>query len=139
MTAIVTTPALPYNISAAELDKYLDPILNPNNTNPGLPYTDNFAVRKVGNDYILTFQGEHANLSIHELDTRELGTTALRTTLTLSGTPQVGEIWSVTLPILQDNFSEATRTYSYTVIAGDTLTPEFIAEKLASRINIDGT
>jgi hypothetical protein len=38
------------------------------------PYTDNVAVRKVGNVFLLTFQGAYRDLSIHDIDTRLLTT-----------------------------------------------------------------
>lgn len=64
----VLTAAIDFDIGAAELAKYLDPILNPNNSDNGLPHTRNFAVSKVGNVFVFTFQGEHAALGFDAAD-----------------------------------------------------------------------
>ena len=64
----VLTGVLAFDISAEELTRFLDPILNPNNTDRGLPHTHNFAVIKVGDVFVITFQGEHRALSIASSD-----------------------------------------------------------------------
>ena len=56
--------------------------------------------------------------------------------ITPYGLPKVGEVWTVSLPVQQDNVSATPRSYSYTVVAGDT--PQSIASALAFLINRDG-
>jgi Ca2+-binding RTX toxin-like protein len=83
------TAPIAYNASALEFYKALSPILNPNGStididpefdrvtrDPSKPYTDNFAVQKVGNVFIVTMQGAHRDLRIHDVDTRNLTTQA---------------------------------------------------------------
>ena len=75
------------NATALDVFKALSPILNPNGATldidpafdfatriPSRPYTDNFSVRKVGNTFIITFQGAHRDLAIYDIDTRRLET-----------------------------------------------------------------
>ncbi|MBL8480151.1 MAG: hypothetical protein JNK59_12670, partial [Sterolibacteriaceae bacterium] len=74
-----------YNASAIDVFKALSPILNPNGATIDIdeafdqatritsrPYTDNFAVREVDGVFVITFQGEHRYLTIHDIDTRLL-------------------------------------------------------------------
>ncbi|MDG1365231.1 MAG: FlgD immunoglobulin-like domain containing protein [Akkermansiaceae bacterium] len=68
----VEVAALAFNISADELAKYLDPILNPNNSDDDLPHTKNFAVVKVGSVFLITFQGEHRGSRVASVDTTNL-------------------------------------------------------------------
>ena len=56
--------AIPYDATALQLQRILDTILNPNNVNPALPFTDNVSVQKHGNDFLIVFQGEHSALSL---------------------------------------------------------------------------
>ena len=48
------------NDSAAKVLAALSAILNPNNTNPALPFTDNVAVELHGTTYTVTFRGAYA-------------------------------------------------------------------------------
>jgi Ca2+-binding RTX toxin-like protein len=81
------TDPIAYNATALDVYKAISPILNPDgstididpvydfeNRDPSKPYTDNFAVQKVGNVFIVTFQGAYRNLSIYDIDTRNLVT-----------------------------------------------------------------
>ncbi|HAM72034.1 MAG TPA: hypothetical protein DCM86_10360, partial [Verrucomicrobiales bacterium] len=68
----VTTHAIPYDVSAAELLRYLDPILNPNNSSGGLPHTRNVAVQRIGNVLILSFQGEESGVRVQGVDVSRL-------------------------------------------------------------------
>ena len=55
-------------------------ILNPNNTDPTMPFTDNVTVRRFGNVYQLLFRGEDTATTIAWVDTSALtGTLALAT------------------------------------------------------------
>ena len=76
-----TTVAIPYNATAADVRTALDPILNPNGSvldplNPrndtSKPYTNNVAVTKVGNVFIITFQGEYRSSRITAVNTASL-------------------------------------------------------------------
>ncbi len=58
----ITAP-IAFNASAEDLLEALSPILNPNNDDPNLPYTDNVAVSKHDNVFHVRFQGEHRYLS----------------------------------------------------------------------------
>ncbi|MBV5331451.1 hypothetical protein JZU69_03450, partial [bacterium] len=84
---LVETAAIDFDASALDVFKALSPILNPNGATididaafdfatrtPSKPYTDNFSVRKVGNTFIIIFQGAHRQLSIHDIDMRGLST-----------------------------------------------------------------
>ncbi|MBK8118776.1 MAG: hypothetical protein IPK39_05800 [Sulfuritalea sp.] len=77
------TKPIAYNAGALDVFKLVSPILNPNGATidvdkdfdfatrtPSRPYTDNFAVRKVGNVFLITFQGAYRSLAIHDIDTR---------------------------------------------------------------------
>ncbi len=64
----VTTGAIPIGATAAELRKFLDPILNPNNSDLALPHTDNVAVTAQAGGFVFTFQGEYTNYSIQPSD-----------------------------------------------------------------------
>jgi len=85
--AVFVSAPIAYNASALDVYKALSPILNPDGSTididaafdfatrtPSKPYTDNFAVRKVGNVFYITFQGAYRNLAIHDIDTRGLTT-----------------------------------------------------------------
>ena len=62
------TSSIAYNASAQDLYNALNPILNPNDTNPALPFTFNFAVTKHGNVFQVLFQGQYPSLSIDPAD-----------------------------------------------------------------------
>ena len=47
---------------------------NPNNSNSGLPHTTNFAVTRIGNALLFSFQGEHRFYRLHPV---EIGTASL--------------------------------------------------------------
>ncbi|HXG49762.1 MAG TPA: hypothetical protein VNO52_19245, partial [Methylomirabilota bacterium] len=66
--AVTWTAPIAFDASAQDLLAALSAILNPNNTNPALPFTDNVAVSKHGNAYHITFQGEHRSRSINPAD-----------------------------------------------------------------------
>ncbi len=66
-----------------QLSEALELVLNPNNSNPNLPYTYNYAVRQFGNTFEIEFRGAHSTTSITSIDTSELtgsATLATRTT-----------------------------------------------------------
>lgn len=63
----MTTP-IAWDATAADLSAALNSILNPNNTNPDLPHTDNFAVSKFGNDFVVSFRGTHRTLRLGATD-----------------------------------------------------------------------
>ena len=71
ITTDLTVP-IPFNASAEELARYIEPILNPANSDGGLPHTENVAVEKVGNVFIITFQGEHRGSRVASVDTTNL-------------------------------------------------------------------
>jgi hypothetical protein len=50
--------------SAADVLAALSAILNPNNTNPALPFTNNVTVEKHGTSFTITFQGAYAGIRI---------------------------------------------------------------------------
>jgi Ca2+-binding RTX toxin-like protein len=70
------TGPIEWNASTAALLAALSAVLNPNNTNPALPFTNNVAVELHGSTYQITFQGEFANKSIAYIDTSQLHGTA---------------------------------------------------------------
>ncbi|MCX5670548.1 MAG: hypothetical protein NTU94_04405, partial [Planctomycetota bacterium] len=63
-----TTGALPYDATAEQVRMALEPILNPNNSDPSKPYTDNFTVTKHGNVFHIAFQGEYRGLRLTQAD-----------------------------------------------------------------------
>ena len=78
-----------YNASALDMFMAISPILNPNGATtdidpdfdretrtPSKPYTDNVAVTRIGNVFLITFQGEHRDLQIDDIDTTKLTTNA---------------------------------------------------------------
>jgi hypothetical protein len=86
---LVQTAPIAYNASATELYKAVSPILNPNGStididpefdrvtrDPSKPFTDNFAVQKVGSTFLVTMQGAYRNLTIQDVDSRGLTTQA---------------------------------------------------------------
>jgi Ca2+-binding RTX toxin-like protein len=90
---LVESAPILFNATAIDVFKALSPILNPNGATidideafdfatriPSRPYTDNFAVRKVDGGFLITFQGEHRDLVIHDIDTRLLVTQETGTT-----------------------------------------------------------
>ncbi|MDI1313706.1 FlgD immunoglobulin-like domain containing protein, partial [Prosthecobacter sp.] len=70
-STVITAP-IRYDVTADELAKYLEPILNPSNADGGLPHTSNVAVLKVGNVFLVTFQGAHRATRVHSVDTSAL-------------------------------------------------------------------
>ena len=95
-----TTDPIRYNASAVDFFKAVSPILNPNGATIDIdPEFDRVtrirrgrspttsSVRKVGNVYLLTFQGEHRFLSIHDIDTRLLDHAGIRCTWTQHEAP----------------------------------------------------
>jgi hypothetical protein len=62
------TAALPFDITLEKLIDALQPILNPNNSDPSKPYTNNFDIEKIGDRFLLTFKGEHRDLAIAGVD-----------------------------------------------------------------------
>jgi hypothetical protein len=63
-----TTAQIAYDASVQDIFNALDPILNPNNTNPALPYTDNFRVVKLGDDFHIYFQGAYSDFRLNSID-----------------------------------------------------------------------
>jgi len=142
----VISPILNPNGATTDIDPEFDRVTR----TPYKPYTDNVAVIKIGNVFHIIFQGEHRDLLIHDIDTRALtadearvttvtlgGTegsaeiddeTAWTTTVSLTGTPAIGEIWTVRLSV-----RGVASTHDYRV--GDTLAD--IAAGLAAEINVE--
>jgi Ca2+-binding RTX toxin-like protein len=89
LTILGQTVTVPYDATADELRRLLNPVLNPNGSNiddldleSALPYTDNVAVYQYGDDYVIVFQGEYTFLKIkaEDIDTTDLdGTVKLAT------------------------------------------------------------
>ena len=80
LTVLGTPLTINFDATAAELALALEPVLNPNNGNDALPFTNNFRVSKFGNVFHLIFQGEHRHLLIDpaDIDTTNLtGSVAL--------------------------------------------------------------
>ncbi|MDE0810591.1 MAG: hypothetical protein OSB69_14905, partial [Alphaproteobacteria bacterium] len=65
----VTTAELAYDITAEELAKYLDPILNSRNSNSRLSHTRNFSIHQVGDVFLITLKGEHRDSRLAAVDT----------------------------------------------------------------------
>jgi hypothetical protein len=63
-----TTAPLPFDITLKELIVALQPILNPNNTNPSKPFTNNFDIEEMSGRFLITFKGEHRDLVIAGVD-----------------------------------------------------------------------
>ncbi|MHB1244660.1 MAG: hypothetical protein ACYC1P_14865, partial [Gaiellaceae bacterium] len=80
-----TTDPIAHDVTAAELQRILDTILNPNNANPALPYTDNVAVTRRGNDFFIVFQGEHSVLSLEAALIATTGDLRVRLTTRVDG------------------------------------------------------
>ena len=57
-----------HDVTAESLKLMLDPILNPNNSQPDKPNTNNVAVRRIGNLIQLEFRGEYRDYAIDEAD-----------------------------------------------------------------------
>ncbi|MDB4406526.1 calcium-binding protein, partial [bacterium] len=78
-----TTDPLPFNITLEALTNALEPILNPNNIDRTIPFTDNFNIEKIGGRFLITFKAEHRDLAINgvDIDVNELrgGTVNLET------------------------------------------------------------
>ena len=70
--ATTSTAPIAYNATEADVLAAVSAILNPNNTNPALPFTDNVAVRRYGTVYQLLFRGEDAATTIGWVDTSAL-------------------------------------------------------------------
>jgi len=63
-----STGTLAYDVTVEELTAALEPILNPNNSNPALPYTDNFSITQHAGVFHIAFRGEHSGLMIDRTD-----------------------------------------------------------------------
>jgi hypothetical protein len=63
-----TTAPLPFDITLEKLIDALQPILNPNNTDPSKPFTNNFDIQDLGGRFLITFKGEHRDLEIKGVD-----------------------------------------------------------------------
>ena len=63
------TGSIPVTATAADLLAALSTVLNPNNVNPALPFTDNVAVEKHGTTFTITYQGSMKTQSIAYIDT----------------------------------------------------------------------
>ncbi|MFA5123470.1 FG-GAP-like repeat-containing protein, partial [Zavarzinia sp.] len=169
---VFKTGAIAYNATALDVFKALSPILNPDGATmdidpdfdfatrtPSRPYTDNFAVRKVGNVFLITFQGAHRYLAIHDIDTRLLTTQetagadeheALITSVALGRTEGFAELdpkapRATTVDLNGQTTGTAkvwsvtvslrgvSSTHAYTAASGDSQTA--IAAQLAASIN----
>src|SRR5262249_5129064 len=67
-SVVTWTAAIPFDASAADVLATLSAILNPNNTNPALPFTDNVAVSRHGNVYHILLQGQYRRLMLLPTD-----------------------------------------------------------------------
>ncbi|HVP74739.1 MAG TPA: hypothetical protein VMS63_01865, partial [Gaiellaceae bacterium] len=65
----VATGAIPVGASAEDLFTALNAVLNPNNINPALPFTDNVMVEKHGTTFTITYQGSMRTMRIAYVDT----------------------------------------------------------------------
>ena len=63
-----TTDPLPFNITLEALTNALEPILNPNNIDRAMPFTDNFNIEIIGDRFLITFKAEHRDLAINGVD-----------------------------------------------------------------------
>ena len=72
----VHTGGIRWNASAADVFSALSSVLNPNNTNPALPFTDNVAVELHNGVYTITFRGSMRAESIAYIDLSGLTGTA---------------------------------------------------------------
>src|SRR5439155_3901621 len=127
---------------------------------PSKPFTDNVAVRKVGNVFLITFQGQHRNLAIHDIDTSRLTTEelasapdehqAITATVTLGGTQgsavldetslhsTVVDLSAITLAagnVWTVRLSLRGVTSAHTVTVGAMDTAANLAQRLAADIN----
>src|SRR5262249_33465588 len=59
--------------SAADMLNALDAVLNPNNVNPALPFTDNVGVEKHGSTFTITLRGSMAGREIEYVEVRRPG------------------------------------------------------------------
>ena len=169
---IWTTAPIDAKASALDVYKAVSRLLNPNGSTIDIdpafdfasritsrPYTDNVAVRKVGNVFLLTFQGAYRDLSIHDIDTRLLTTQegtgasehqALVTTVTLGRTdgevavdaksPRATTVDFTGRAVVTGELWSVTvslrgvsSTHSYQAASGDTL--QAILRLLAGSIN----
>ncbi len=64
------------NATGADLYAAISAVLNPNDSNPNLPFTYNVAIAQHSTSYQITFQGAYTSLSIASIDTSKLGGTA---------------------------------------------------------------
>ena len=62
------TDPLPFDITLEKLIDALQPILNPNNSDPSKPSTNNFGIEKIESRFLITFKGEHRDLDISGVD-----------------------------------------------------------------------
>ena len=78
LAAVTYTAAIDFDATADEVLAALSVLLNPNNSNPAKPFTDNVAVSRHGSVYHIRLQGEHRHLHIQEgdLDLTQLTGTA---------------------------------------------------------------
>src|SRR5262249_26327991 len=67
-SVVTWTAAIPFDASAADVLATLSAILNPNNTNPALPFTDNVAVSRHGNVYHSLLQCQYRRLMLLPTD-----------------------------------------------------------------------
>ena len=61
------TDNIPVDATADEILKLLQPILDPNNSDPTKSHTKNVAVARYGNHIVITFQGEHGTAGIEAI------------------------------------------------------------------------
>ncbi|MGB8167836.1 MAG: calcium-binding protein, partial [Chthoniobacteraceae bacterium] len=81
----VWTAAIPFNADADLFRLYLDPILNPANSDLDLPHTHNFDAVRTAGAFVLTLEGAYRTLSIQptDIDRAPTGFAALVGTLAL--------------------------------------------------------
>ena len=79
----VHTGRIAFDASEADLLSALSAVLNRNNVNPALPFTDNVGVQKHGTSYTITFRGAMRDRKIEYVDLSQLtgGTATISTRL----------------------------------------------------------
>ena len=136
---LFTTIPIAFDATAEAILAALDPILNPNNAFPFLPFTKNMAVERFGDVVYLTFQGEHAGLTIEAIDTSGLTGTVLEAEIFFAD-PTSAEIWEIEVTDLATALIDAAIPgdaaeflFSYTAQPGDTAAT--VAAAFAAMIN----
>ncbi|WP_207493738.1 calcium-binding protein [Yoonia litorea] len=130
----VQTDPIAWNATTTELAAALEPVLNPNNAFPFLPYTDNFAVIRQGDTIFVTLQGQLREATAR-VDTRGL-TGEVRNITYAIDSVTAGEGFAViTTDLATASLKSGTADTVFVVFALATDTAATIAAKLAAQIN----